>query len=402
MWIVAGCQAPPTQPTSAPPAPVPNPPPATQAGAPRTPEQIADTRADSAAKLAAAHAKALEALMATKAASPNGVTPVDPSAATPPPVVSAPPGTTPLKSAGDDVFKPVPPPPAGGAAAIGAAVGFAPPPEASAPAGVVMAQPSQPPAPIPAAAVEAPRAQGAANDPLDVQLQKAAKDAPSDLAPQLDAQLYKFVKGDAVPTADALAGLTAEDRDVLTAIMDSLSNFRTNIRRDNNMLIARKIRPLTDMGDRLRSRSDLTINNPAVCRSIRGWGNYEPITPLRLPAGLDNWPGLYYEVENFSSSLDVNNMWKTNMRQDVAIYDERGTLVWQWPNEPVTDICRNRRHDFYFARKVKTPIHLPAGPYILKITLTDQGAGRVAETSVPLTMTPPAAVQPAPQGPPLR
>ena len=408
MWIVAGCQAPPaagtTQGTAAPIAQA-------QAKPPGGNNQEVDTRADSAAKLAASQAKSIEDMLAAKNAS-KGVTPADPAAPGNPP----PPGTTALKSSGgDDVFKPVPPPPGGGSGAIASAVGFVSPPDAqptpppananahpnaNPQAGVVMAQP--PPVTPPPAAIDTPRPATSGTEPLETQLAKTARETPSDLAAQLDSQLYKFVKGESVPTPDALAGLNGEDREVLSAVLDGLSNFRTNVRRDSNLLIGQKIRPLTEMGDRLRSRADLVVTNAALCRTIRGWGNYEPISPLRLPAGVDNWPGLYYEIENFSSRLDANNMWATKMRQDVAIYDSDGKLVWQWPNEAVTDLCRNRRHDFFFARQVKSPIKLPAGRYILKISLTDAGAGRVAESSITLTMTPPAAVPPAPAGPPLR
>lgn len=420
LWMVAGCQTQTTEPSASVPVVKPvaatsTPSPATQVTTAKPAEPTPDTRADSAAKLAAAHAAEIEVIAAHRSPGSTGVTPIEPVADAQP--SQAAPNQNAKTEGG---FKPIPPPPKDIAAAIAAHVSLSPadaqpslpppgtplPDSASASASsnatgaVVLNQAAPMPTIAPAGAAEQPAAEAAAVDTLAGRIEKAAKEAPGDLSAQLDLQLLKFLKNDPVPSTDALNALQGEDREVLSAVLDGLSNFRNGVRKDNNLLMNRKIRPLTDMADRLRARSDLTITNPAICRSIKGWGVYEAITPLRLPAGVDNSPGLYYEIENFSPRLTADNMWETRMRQDVAIYDNRGGLVWQWMNEAVVDLCRNRRHDFFFARKVKTPIRLPQGAYILKISLTDPIAGRVAETSLALQMYVPNGPAAPQVGPP--
>ena len=46
---------------------------------------------------------------------------------------------------------------------------------------------------------------------------------------------------------------------LIAAVIDGLINFRNGLRQDNNMLLSRKVRPLLEMADRLRSQADLKI-----------------------------------------------------------------------------------------------------------------------------------------------
>src|SRR5207244_2470832 len=82
---------------------------------------------------------------------------------------------------------------------------------------------------------------------------------PRDLSAHLDDQLLRFLRDESVPDLNALASLPSEDRELLTALLDGLSNFRSLIRAENNLLVSRKIRPLLEMSDRLRNQADLAI-----------------------------------------------------------------------------------------------------------------------------------------------
>ena len=66
-----------------------------------------------------------------------------------------------------------------------------------------------------------------------------------------------------VPDLATLSSLPSEDSEMLAAVLDGLSNFRNNLRADANMLMSKKVAPLLDAAERLRSRAGLTIGT--VC-----------------------------------------------------------------------------------------------------------------------------------------
>ena len=67
-------------------------------------------------------------------------------------------------------------------------------------------------------------------DPFTAKLEKRIHDDPQDVSAQLDWQLYEFVHDEPVPQLPALAPLNAEDRELLSAVLDALSNFNNAVR----------------------------------------------------------------------------------------------------------------------------------------------------------------------------
>jgi hypothetical protein len=161
-------------------------------------------------------------------------------------------------------------------------------------------------------------------------------------------------------------------------------NFRSAVRQDNNMLLSRKVRPLIEMADRLRGQADLTVPVVALCTSVRTFGEYDPIDPARFAAGKAHDVILYSEVENFSSQLDDKQMWQTKLTQEAVLYTESGMEVWSDKSEPINDLARHRRHDFFIVKKIRIPANLAVGRYLMKITIVDQQMSRVAEATVPI------------------
>ena len=228
------------------------------------------------------------------------------------------------------------------------------------------------------------------SDDLERKLAQKIKDDPRDVPAQLDYQLLEFVKGRATPDMSAIAGLTAEDREIVTSILDGLGNFQSQVSADNNLLLVRKIQPLLEMADRLRSESDLSISTIQLCTKVDGYGVYKLADP-HYKSGQENPVIVYTEISNFSSELDDTKQWQTKLTQQAILYTETGIPVWPEKPvaEPVVDQCRNRRHDFFVANVVRFPATLAPGHYLLKVTITDQLADRVAEATTPLDIEAP-------------
>src|SRR5690606_7958651 len=109
---------------------------------------------------------------------------------------------------------------------------------------------------------------------------------PRDSVAHLEYQLLRYIEGKQVPELGTLASLTKEDQEIVTAVIDALSNYRSNLRADSNLLLSRKIKPLMDLSDRLRAQADLEIPTVQLCRRVDGFGVYEPLE-ARFVAGRD-------------------------------------------------------------------------------------------------------------------
>jgi hypothetical protein len=221
---------------------------------------------------------------------------------------------------------------------------------------------------------------------LSDQLAKRIKENPRDVAAHLDYQLYQFATGQSVPQLQPLASLPGEDREVIAAVMDGLSNFRTSVQADENQLLSKKIRPLVELSDRLRAQADLSLPSVVLCKKVTGYGVYEPIDPAAFPRGRETQAILYTEVTNFNSQKTDNVQWRTSLAHSATLYKDSGVPVWSDKTTEVFDNSRNRRHDFFVVKMVKLPSSLPSGNYVMKVTVVDRQTNRMAEASTPLTI----------------
>ena len=222
------------------------------------------------------------------------------------------------------------------------------------------------------------------SDQLESRLAQQVRNDPRDLAAQLDFQLLQLLRGQQVPQLDTISDLPAEDREVLSALMDALANFRAGVH-DDNLMLSRKIRPLIELADRLRTQASLRVASAALCSRVEAFGKFDPIPADRFLAGYKHSVIVYCELENFTSRLNGRNLWQTDLTHEAALYNDRGQrMLPAEKKEPVTDVSRNRRRDFFVVRQMTLPATLAAGRYHLVVTICDQQAQRVTEASLPI------------------
>jgi hypothetical protein len=234
-------------------------------------------------------------------------------------------------------------------------------------------------------AVAAPAPSMPASDAQTAAFARRAAEYPQDLSAQTDNQVLKLLKEESVPDLQSMSGLASEDRELLSALMDSLTNFRNQLRQNNNMLFSKKIAPLVDLGDRLKAQAELTIPTLTFVSQAPGFGRYQAIEPARFMAGKPHVVGIYYEVENFSSQLNDNKLYETRLTENLVLYTESSGLpVWSDRKSVLTDTSHRRRHDFFNAKNITLPASLTIGRYLLKVTVEDQQAHRLAENTAPV------------------
>jgi hypothetical protein len=240
--------------------------------------------------------------------------------------------------------------------------------------------------PSPRAISNASAPSSASVDALEQKFSQRVKDYPRDVSAQLEYQLLRFLLDEPEPEMSTLSSLPTEDRELITAVLDGLTNFRNALRADNNMLLSKKIKPILDLAERLRSQADLTIPTIALCTRVNGFGSYDPIDPARFPAERDNPVIVYCEIANFGCNLNDKQMWETRLTWDMTLYTEGGMSVWSDKTETIADTSRNRRHDFFVRKMITLPKSLTIGRYLLKVSIVDTQSNRVSEATVPIVI----------------
>lgn len=226
-------------------------------------------------------------------------------------------------------------------------------------------------------------------DPLlaiQEQFLSRVNDKPKDLAAQLELQLARLLRNEPVPAMADLSALSGEDRELLAAVSDALANFRNLVRNDPNPLGAEKARPFVEMADRIRSRTDLSVASVNLCSTVRAFGNYDPVEPLQFAAGSPTLSVFYCEVDGFLSQLNEKQLWESKLSLELRLYNEAGMQLWRVAPETVLDTSRKRRRDFFIAKRIQLPPKLSPGAYMLKATVRDLNANRVAESTLQLSV----------------
>ncbi|HQY88937.1 MAG TPA: hypothetical protein PK402_09770 [Tepidisphaeraceae bacterium] len=223
---------------------------------------------------------------------------------------------------------------------------------------------------------------------LDDRFTRRVQSDPRDIEAQLDLQLLRYLNQKPIPSTNELAALPNEDRELLTALLDGLANFRSTVSRSVSPLAVEKARPWLEAADRIRSRSDLSILSASLCTSVRAYGNYDPIEPLRFVASNPRPMVFYCEVDGFLSQLDKDQRWETKLSMELRLFTESGMEVWQDKTESVEDHSRRRRRDFFINKRVQFPSNLAPGLYLLKSTVQDLVANRVSETTISIELVP--------------
>lgn len=214
----------------------------------------------------------------------------------------------------------------------------------------------------------------------------AAESHPSDLHAQFQRQLLHVLRDQPALGRNEMAGLAPEDRELVSAVIHGLIGFRDASRADPSGTTAEKIKPLLQMGDQLRDCANLAVNHLTLCKSVERFGVYQPLPAGTLTAGAQTPVIVYFEVVNFHPRRGADGIWETNLNYELVLYTqtEPSVPVFSKPVMPVIDRCRSRRRDFFLADRVTFPARLPAGHYLLKVTITDQAAHRIGEATLPV------------------
>lgn len=131
----------------------------------------------------------------------------------------------------------------------------------------------------------------------------------------------------------------------------------------------------------------LAIPTAALCYRVDGFGIYDPFPKSSFLADSEQQVIVYLEIDDFTSELNPQGKWKTELSQLLTIYSDDGLIVWggrDW--EMAVDVSQQKRTDFFTIQVVTFPDALGVGIYTLKIRIRDEHSGAEAETALPFEL----------------
>jgi hypothetical protein len=141
------------------------------------------------------------------------------------------------------------------------------------------------------------------------------------------------------------------------------------------------------LADALRSRAPLTLGKVCFCRGIEGYGVYEPVPTSAegMPvfvSGLDGRPGervqVYIELRNFTTRK-TGPCHETRLAGMLEIIpevagarDTAGQAAVRINRPAQIDQSLSLRQDYFLNFQFNIPPRLPAGRYLLRVTVRDE------------------------------
>ncbi len=199
--------------------------------------------------------------------------------------------------------------------------------------------------------------------------------------------------GDAKPATPDESALTSQERTTLSAIR----TLGRALSQDGKVTDpARAVQLVDGVLSTLREAAAVRIARSALCTRVEGFGQYEPFSEYTFLAGRTTKMIVYTEIENFShrparsddpgmDTLTGADLVAVELSQELRLWhDADGSMQWRKPEQPIIEVGRNKRRDFFLVQQIELPPTLSVGKYNLKVTIRDKVSGGVDERSIPL------------------
>ena len=127
------------------------------------------------------------------------------------------------------------------------------------------------------------------------------------------------------------------------------------------------------------------VQNACFASRVRAWGVVDRFETAQFQPGQEVI--VYFELDQLTSRESAEGH-TTRIDTVLRLVDASGRRVHEWTFEPLEETCGSHRRDYFARYLVAVPPATPAGSCRLEVVVTDTIAGRTAQTSMPLDVTP--------------
>jgi hypothetical protein len=138
--------------------------------------------------------------------------------------------------------------------------------------------------------------------------------------------------------------------------------------------------------DAFQDQAPLEILELRLCRKVNGFGSFEPLEPAACKPGQSLI--VYCEISGLRYGQSGEFFRSRVLSQVELVPAQGGEAVWKQVLGTAEDLCRRRRRDFFINYRIALPDNLPAGTYDLRLTQTDELAGRTSSARTALVVQP--------------
>jgi hypothetical protein len=228
-----------------------------------------------------------------------------------------------------------------------------------------------------------------ANSGLDDVLSavRAGTDGDDTFRAQLDQRIVQVIAGDYTAARQPLTLVTNEQQALAKSLIETLIVSREEFHVGNQDTAATKMnRELAQLVQQLGNVSDLAIPQYVICsiNGVRGFGNYEPLSPAEFPAGQPIAIAMYCEVQHLLSELRGDGRYHSELAMTTTVLTHAGDVVLEVNDNAITDASHTQRRDFFIARPLRLPPTLAPGSYVVKVTIKDKLGQKVAQNRASL------------------
>jgi hypothetical protein len=196
---------------------------------------------------------------------------------------------------------------------------------------------------------------------------------------QLDACLLCVLAGDYEKARRPLELVSNEQQQMATRLVEMLIAIRDGHGGDPAAEASRVLTEVKRLEESLVPLGDLNITDLAITRIVRGFGRYEAFHPPQFPTGRESEFVVYCQIENFVSRERDDQLFESQFSMRTTVLNRAGDAVLEINDDHIADECRTRRRDCFIPRLVHLPATLSPGQYVVKVTIVDKIAGKVAE-----------------------
>jgi hypothetical protein len=190
--------------------------------------------------------------------------------------------------------------------------------------------------------------------------------------------------------AEAIPGLTDREREILTAFQGFFGDLGVRLSESADPDVA--VAAAAGLNEALATGPRLAVTRAVLCTRVGGYGDYDEFGHSEqgrysFLAHSGQQAVVYVELEDFTSRLNENGLWVTELAQQLVVYSDRdGIPVQRVEWQAAVDTTKNKRDDFFLVQVVTLAERLSVGRYQLKIRVRDETSGAETETALEFQM----------------
>ena len=216
--------------------------------------------------------------------------------------------------------------------------------------------------------------------------QLSSQETPDQKDPEYEADLVLLhllylAAGKSDAAVDGINGLEEDRQMFWSNLMRALRDYldvASNPVADRRA--SRALRDLRDASDSLSNLSQLQVDGLRFCSRVESYGRFSEITPYEFDP--DQEVLLYVELDQFTAKRTNNGDYETKFEASYRIIDNDGKRVSDYTFPTESEVCRNRRRDYFIPFRMWFPKNLHPGEYTLQLTVEDKIGEKFGQASV--------------------